>query len=339
MSKSSENNSVEIAKRLNHLKIFRKVVDSEDNSISVGIAQYLVPKPGVVELIENSGYSEGNFEKLRERHAFLQLDSLNGTTDRLDTVLNRSGWDSSFFAGKLVLECGCGAGPDTEILRNLGATVISVDLAGVDVAARNLGHDGRSILFKGDITDLPFREKAFDIVWCHRVLQHTPEPQRTLSHILQFVKDDGAVFVHSYSRNWRQMVSWKYFLRPLTKRIDDEILYKIIKFYTPFLFRLTNFLYLIPPKRLGQILFGLSNIFLPIRNYRFRERHKDKSDEFLLEYCIHDTFDALAPKYDYPIRSKDMRQIAEKRALLRPFQIVDIGVTLLRTLPFNDLGK
>ena len=90
----------------------------------------------------NQSYSIGNFSRLRDKFAELQFDSKNNTTDRLNTILERTQWKKDFFKDKLILECGCGAGPDTEILLKLGAKVIAVDIAGLDIAQKNLGHNG-----------------------------------------------------------------------------------------------------------------------------------------------------------------------------------------------------
>src|SRR5688572_12160459 len=75
---------------------------------------------GIPRFTPDHSYSTGNFSRLREKHATLQMDSKNGTTDRLNTLLHRTNWPKDFFKGKTILECGCGAGPDTEILLDLG---------------------------------------------------------------------------------------------------------------------------------------------------------------------------------------------------------------------------
>ena len=291
---------------------------------------------GIPRFTPNISYSTGNFSKLREEHASLQLDSINGTNDRLNTILSRTKWPKEFFNNKLILECGCGAGADTEILRSLGATVVSVDIAGVDIAKKNLRDDttASNLIIQASITDLPFKLKSFDVVWCHRVLQHTPSPENTLRHILNFVRDDGAVFVHSYSRRMIQTVNWKYALRPITKRINNEKLYKLITWYAPKLYYFSNFLGNLPPEKLGRFLFFICSVILPIRNYRFMPKFKNESDEFLIEYAIHDTFDALSPLYDWPIKISVMRDIAETK--IKNFEIVDYGITLLRSVIKKD---
>ena len=51
-------------------------------------------------------------------------------------------------------------------------------------------------------------------------------------------------------------------------------------------------------------MFLLCRVFVPIRNYRFSPKFVNMDDQFLVEYSIHDTFDALSPKYDKPIGKK-----------------------------------
>src|SRR5688572_20583775 len=126
---------------------------------------------GILRFTPDVSYASGNFSRLRERHARLQLDSANGTRDRLDTILERTRWPREFFRGKLVLECGCGAGPDTEVLLSLGASVVSVDIAGVDVCRANVGPHPDSPVLQASIDDRPFRPRAFALVRWHPVLQ------------------------------------------------------------------------------------------------------------------------------------------------------------------------
>jgi 2-polyprenyl-3-methyl-5-hydroxy-6-metoxy-1,4-benzoquinol methylase len=282
-------------------------------------------REGIPRFTPDMSYSSGNFSRLREKHATLQLDSRNGTNERERTILERTGWNPEFFKGKTVLECGCGAGPDTEVLRKFGARVMAVDIAGVDVAKGNLGDDERVNFVQASIMDLPFKKKSFDIVWCHRVIQHTPDPVATLDHILQFVKDDGAVFVHSYARTLVQMLRWKYALRPLTKRMSPEKLYKMIETYAPSAYKMTNAIHKLP----GGKYFNF--VFMPFLNYRYAERFKDMTDEQMLEYGIHDTFDALSPAYDSPLSVKTFRAVAAKH-LKKPVEIKEWPtITLMRT--------
>ena len=282
-------------------------------------------RDGIPRFTPDSAYTD-NFALLRQQHAVLQLDSVNGTTDRRDTLLRRTNWPPEFFRDKLVLECGCGAGPDTEVLLALGAKVVSVDLAGVDVARHNTAGSTRAQFVQASIDNLPLRRRFFDIVFCHRVLQHTARPRRTLAHILEFVKPEGAAFVHSYSSSLHQRLRWKYALLPLTNKVAPGTLYGIIRAYARPAFRFTNWT---GRSRLGR---RLNWVFVPFLNYRRAEKFRGMSDEQILEYAIHDTFDALSPRYDKPLSVSAMQSIASN-VLEQPFEVVDNGtVTLLRTV-------
>jgi len=309
--------------------VFGKCFDSAAESINFSDAVFPIHNQ-IVRFTRDYSYASGNFSKLREKHAKLQLDSCNGTSDRLATILQRTGWPEEYFRGKLILECGCGAGADTEVLLGLGARVVSVDLAGADICRNNLGGNSDSIIVQASIDDLPFDKGIFDIVWCHRVIMHTPNPEATLKHILQFVKPAGGVFVHSYAKSWKQMLSWKYFLRPFTVNMESEKLYKLVERTAPPLFRFTNTLRRMGPDVLGRLLFALCYHLVPIRNYRFDPKFREKSDEYMLEYAIHDTFDCLSPKYDQPLSECVMRSAASA-ILEAPWEFLYSGAYYIRT--------
>lgn len=293
-----------------------------------GVLGGAIVRNGIPRFTQDITYSTGNFSKLREKHADLQLDSHNQTNDRLNTLLERTGWPASFFDGKNILECGCGAGPDTEILLQLGARVLAVDLAGLDIAKGNLGKFDTFQLVQASIMDLPLKKDSFDIVICHRVIQHTPDPEQTLRHILQFVKQDGDVFVHSYAHTFYQMFRWKYLLLPITRKINPESLYGLIKFLSKPLFHITNY-----SRRFGKIGSYFAWVFIPFLNYRYAAKFKSKSDNFIIDFAVHDTFDALSPTFDKPIKANVMRNIASK-LLNKSFEIVEgRSITLLRTKP------
>ena len=281
----------------------------------------------IPKFVDDDNYADGNFGRLRQHHAALQLDSKNGTTDRLDTLIKRTNWSADSFSGKLVLECGCGAGPDTEILRELGADVVSVDLTATEVCLENTATgSGRGLVVQASIADLPFKKQSFDIVFCHRVIMHTPTPLNTLEHILSFVKPGGRFFVHSYARTPYQMYSWKYLLRPFTRRLKPEFLYGAIKFASPVLYEVSRLLNRSPRGR------SLVYRFFPFRNYSGLPKFDGLTRAEMIEYCVHDTFDALSPRYDNPLTAAQMRETALKFSDGDSFEVIEFPtITLLRS--------
>jgi 2-polyprenyl-3-methyl-5-hydroxy-6-metoxy-1,4-benzoquinol methylase len=284
---------------------------------------------GIARFTPDRSYGTGNFSRLRECHPKLQLDSYNMTTDRCDTLLERTKWPQSFFKDKTVLECGCGVGPDTEILLSLGARVLAADLTNLDTASNNLGQSTNLCFVQADIADLPLKQKSFDIVFCHRVLQHTPDPGYTLRHILQFVKPDGAVFVHSYAKTFFQMCTWKYALRPITTRMDSKKLYHLIETYAPSAYAITNKIATLPKGHM------INHFLFPFHNHSNHDKLKKLSDNQLIEYGIHDTFDSLSPRYDKPLSAKTINRIAQQMISV-PFEVIEQRtITLLRTIVKN----
>lgn len=283
----------------------------------------------ILKFTPDLSYSSGNFEILREKHEALQIDSKNGTNERLNLILERTNWPPDFFKEKIILECGCGAGPDTEILLKLGAKVISIDLAGLEKAVKNNLNNENVQFVQADITSLPLVKESFDIVFCHRVLQHTPDPKKTLEHILQFVKPDGAVFVHCYGKSWQAMLNWKYFLRPFTKNLPANFLYRLIQLYSWPAYILTTGLEYFFGKYARRVCYAL----VPFYNVRNIEHFKNKGHKYCVEYGVHDTFDALSPPYDHPLSVSEIKSIAFK-FIKRSFEVVESRhrtYSLLRT--------
>jgi len=66
---------------------------------------------GILRFTPDVSYATGNFSRLRERHARLQLDSANGTRDRLDTILARTRWPREFFGESSSSSAAAARGP------------------------------------------------------------------------------------------------------------------------------------------------------------------------------------------------------------------------------------
>ena len=95
--------------------------------------------------------------------------------------------------GDRVLEIGCGAG-------HLLAQVPAGRRFGMDLAesllakaARRLG--GRRGLVQGDAERLPFRNRAWDRVYCSEVLEHVPSPGAALAEMSRIVGHRGVAVV------------------------------------------------------------------------------------------------------------------------------------------------
>ena len=125
----------------------------------------------------------------------------------------------SAFRGRRVLEVGCGAGTDLVQFARNGAIVTGVDLAtsAIRLASANFRFAGlRAQLAVGDGEALPFRERSFDLVYAHGVVQYTTSGQRLVDECRRVLKPGGQAIFQVYNR-----ISWLNALLQVTK-VDLE---------------------------------------------------------------------------------------------------------------------
>ena len=121
--------------------------------------------------------------------------------DQAQTLEGLLHFDSSYPAGSLVLEAGCGVGAQTVILaRNSpGARIVSVDISGdsVSEAEKRIIEAGfTNVTFRqGDIFDLPFASGSFDHIFLCFVLEHLSDPSAALLSLKGFLKEGGSITV------------------------------------------------------------------------------------------------------------------------------------------------
>jgi len=191
---------------------------------------------GIPRFVSGMNYTD-SFGFQWNKFKATQLDSASGLPLTADRFKKTAKWRPEDLAGKTVLEVGSGAGRFTEILLRLGAKVVSFDYSNAVEAnyANNKGK-GDLFLFQGDLYRIPFDDNYFDYVFCHGVLQHTPDPVMAYKAIFKKLKAGGTISIDYYRRSWIPN-AWstpKYIWRPLTSRMRQDKLLKIIKAYMPF---------------------------------------------------------------------------------------------------------
>jgi SAM-dependent methyltransferase len=263
---------------------------------------------GVPRFVDASNYC-GNFGLQWNTYARLRSDDYNGTTLIRDTILQRTGWQREHLTTKTLLECGCGCGNDTEVLLKLGAErILAFDLSnGVEAAQQHI-RDPRVTFVQADIYRLPLRPLQFDIVFCHRMIQHTPDPERAFYSIVPHVRPGGEILLHSYDRHWLSMLHWKYLLRPLTKRMSPRLLLQLLRAFGVPLYAVQTPL----QHWLGanKYLHFLISRLIPFYNYShtYRAAGSCLTRRELFDVSLLDTFDALAPAYDLPNSAETIQQ-------------------------------
>lgn len=233
-----------------------------------------------------------------EEYGKLRSDKYNGTNIIRNTILNRTGWDKNHIRGKFLLECGCGAGNDTEILADLGANLISFDYSNsVETCFENNKDCKNLLIIQADIYNIPLKERAFDIVYCHRVIQHTPNPELAFYSITKYVKDNGEIFLHSYGIGFLYQLNYKHILRSITNRINYKIVHDFLTIIGPILYPLVGKVkYSRKIKGLQCTLLRLlpfDNLDSGLKSSRLTKKEK-------YYYSLLNVFDSLTPRYDNP---------------------------------------
>jgi SAM-dependent methyltransferase len=245
----------------------------------------------VPRFVPNSGYAD-TFGKQWNQFQRTQIDKFNGTTLSRDRFYSGTGWSVDDLKGARILEAGCGAGRFTQIMLDAGAQVFSVDLSSaVDACLKNNGPHENLCVVQADLHQIPFHRHCFDKVFCCGVLQHTPDPEASFMNLSSFLKRGGEIAIDVYHKGWAiEPYKSKYLYRPLTTRMPPDLLFRFIQWYIPKWLPFDTFLKRIPV--IGRLL----GLLVPCWNYRYLPL----SQESRIEWGILDTFDALAPAYDYP---------------------------------------
>ncbi len=265
-------------------------------------AAYAVER-GLPRFVPRVNYS-ASFGLQWNRHPRTQLDSFVGKPISEKRLFETTGWPRAM-PGARILEAGSGAGRFTEILCRTGATVYSFDYSSaVDANASNHGALPNLYLFQADIFAIPLPEGWFDHVLCLGVLQHTPDPARAFRSLAKHVKPGGDLVIDIYRRSAAALLQWKYLLRPLTRSLPPERLYRLVEAVVPPLVGPTRFLRSVA----GRVGARLS----PIVEYS----HLGLTPEQNQEWAVLDTFDMYAPAYDKPQSAAEVRRWFEQASFV-----------------------
>ena len=114
--------------------------------------------------------------------------------------------DFGGYAGKRLLEVGCGIGTDLVRFARGGAVATGIDLSetALGLARRNAELAGVTIDFElGDGERLRFDDASFDVVYGHGVLQYTASPERMVAECHRVLAPGGTAIFMVYNR-----ISW-----------------------------------------------------------------------------------------------------------------------------------
>lgn len=126
-----------------------------------------------------------------ERHRY-QLES------HIPEMAEFSRWQ-----GRDVLEAGCGIGTDGLQFARAGARYTGMDFSPVALALAERRFDQEGVegcFLEGSITDMPFPDASFDLVYSNGVIHHIPETERVASEMHRVLRPGGCAIVMVYHR-------------------------------------------------------------------------------------------------------------------------------------------
>ena len=150
-----------------------------------------------------------------------------------------------FFAGKVVLEGGCGKGRHTRRIAGWGVKdIVAIDLSdAVEVAfAATRGIENAHVV-QADIYHLPLR-RVFDHAFSVGVLHHLPNPRAGFKSLVSKVKSGGQMSAWIYgAENNEWIVRFVNPVRKVTSRISRRLLYHLAKLPAASMYIATKLIY------------------------------------------------------------------------------------------------
>jgi SAM-dependent methyltransferase len=265
----------------------------EDGTLACGGCGMTFPiRGGVPRFVPPENYAAG-FGFQWNTHAKTQYDSFNGTRISETRFFGQTRWPRSM-AGEVILEVGSGGGRFTEQLASTGATVVSLEYsAAVEANHASNGQRPNVLIVQADLYRMPFPAASFDRVVCIGVLQHTPDVRKSFLALPRYLRPGGhlAIDVYRRPRGIRRLFNTRYWVRPLTRGVAPDRLYRITSRYVRGMWPLARLIGRIP------VLGRKINWMLLIGSYHGMY---DLTDDQMREWAVLDTFDMLAPAYDQP---------------------------------------
>ena len=151
------------------------------------------------------------------------------------------------FAGKTVLDAGCGGGQHLRFVAPYAEEAVGVDLSCAELAADHCRELANVSTLPGDITHMDLG-RAFDIAYCIGVLHHTDDPRESFRNLARHVKPGGRliVWVYSHEGNWLNRALVEPVKRWLTGRWPRPLLLGLAHVLTALLYLPIYTIYLLP---------------------------------------------------------------------------------------------
>jgi len=283
---------------------YRNVFDAEPRRVFTVKGHMTGHECEVPSFVGSEHYAE-NFGKQWSTFRYTQLDTVNGTSISREFLEQLLGHTIEQLSGKTILEVGAGAGRFTEHLIRYADLVVAIDLSEAIFVNAALGSD-HFIATQADLLNMPPLKIKFDLVLCRGVLQHTPEPAKSIVLIHQWAAPGGRVVFDIYGPGRLGKLGSKYIWRSAIQRMFsfDSFSTFLSRYAEPMLRARWRFKPLLPG-RSKRIL----DYLLPVWDY---QGVLPLSEEQLVEWCKLDTLDAMFARYDNPMTYDEVVQVLRR---------------------------
>ena len=155
-----------------------------------------VPRMVVTAREEGGAAETFGFEWQKPGERQMEGERVSGRTQRedVDYFLHATRMSPEDVRDAVVLDAGCGSGQLTESVARLGArAVIGIDVnTAIESPFARCRHLSNMHVVQADISALPFRPGAFDLVWSNGVIHHTPKPLQAFESLARRVRTGGS---------------------------------------------------------------------------------------------------------------------------------------------------
>lgn len=140
-------------------------------------------------------------------------------------VFGRFMLPKDFFAGKDVLDVGCGNGRIGRFIAPLCASYTGADLSeAVYAFPKYTQRPERFALLRASATDLPFEDACADVTLCWGVLHHVDEPDKAFAELVRITRLGGTILLYVYPQGLDGRMNLNFYTRGLPLNRNREIL-------------------------------------------------------------------------------------------------------------------
>lgn len=192
------------------------------------------------------------------------------------------------FAGKRVLDAGCGTGRHTFYMAQSGAReVVAMDFSqAIEVAAHNNRRNENTHFIQADIYHPPFPPETFDFVYSLGVLHHLPEPEKGFRTLLPLLRANEFINVFLYW-NLEGEAAWRRGLLEIVtqvRRVTTKMPHALLQKLSWAVAAGFQVAFVLPSRALAALPLTRSLAdYVPLGHYRkysFRMLYTDQFDRF-----------------------------------------------------------